>query len=82
MECAAARHARNARRQFRRGLLGARGCVTAKDAANRIYTVTVAWQGLKATTAPADTCARNLYGDEALRRVVSADVQVASLTAP
>ena len=63
------------------GMIGARGCVTEDDAANRIYTVSVAWQGLTATKAPDATlnCAKDLYGDEKLRRVVSIPVRIATL---
>ena len=62
-------------------MVGARGCVTEDDAANRIYTVSVAWQGLTATKAPDATlnCAKDLYGDEKLRRVVSIPVRIATL---
>lgn len=62
-------------------MVGARGCVTRDDAANRIYTVSVAWQGLTATKAPDATlnCAKGLYGDEALRRVVSISLRIANL---
>jgi type IV pilus assembly protein PilV len=61
-------------------MTGARGCVRV-DAAGLIYTVTVAWQGEVPTLAPAaaDTCAQNTYGDEALRRLVSATVEFADL---
>ena len=45
-------------------MVGARGCITADDATNRVYTVSVAWQGLTATKAPDSTlpCATGLYG--------------------
>jgi type IV pilus assembly protein PilV len=59
-------------------LTGARGCVTA-DIPNRIYTISVAWQGLVPTAVPADPCGRNEYGAENLRRVVSMVVQIANL---
>ena len=63
-------------------LTGARGCVTVDPANNRRYTVSVAWQGLNETAAPdaALTCGTGLYGDEKLRRVVSAVVQIANLS--
>jgi type IV pilus assembly protein PilV len=62
-------------------MVGARGCVTADDVANRVYTVSVAWQGLTATKAPDSTlnCAKNLYGDEKLRRIVSIPLRIANL---
>ena len=60
-------------------LLGGQGCITA-GAANE-YIVTVAWQGLTPTVAPAATCGQNDYGNELLRRVVSMRVQIATLSA-
>ena len=62
-------------------MVGARGCVTEDSATNRIYTVSVAWQGLTTTKAPDATlnCAKGLYGDEKLRRVVSTQVRIANL---
>jgi type IV pilus assembly protein PilV len=61
-------------------MLGARGCVTAGG--GDVYTVTVAWQGLSPTAAApaALTCGTGLYGsDDALRRVVSTTLRVATL---
>ena len=60
-------------------MIGARGCVTADGA--DVYTVSVAWQGMSSTAAPpaALTCGTGLYGNEALRRVVSTTVRVANL---
>jgi type IV pilus assembly protein PilV len=60
---------------------GARGCVTLDDAATRTYTVSVAWQGKTATKAPDASlnCAKDLYGDEKLRRVVSIPLRLANL---
>ena len=57
----------------------ARGCVVANGAG--VYTVSVAWKGIAPTAAPpaALNCGTGLYGDEALRRVVSATLQVATL---
>jgi type IV pilus assembly protein PilV len=62
-------------------MVGARGCITQDDPTNRIYTVSVAWQGLTTTKAPDATlnCAKNLYGDERLRRVVSITLRIADL---
>jgi type IV pilus assembly protein PilV len=61
-------------------LTGARGCVSA-DLVNRMYTISVAWQGLVPTTAPpaALTCGTGQYGNENLRRVVSLVVRFANL---
>jgi type IV pilus assembly protein PilV len=60
-------------------LLGGQGCITA-GAANE-YFVTVAWQGLMRTVAPGSACGQNDYGNDALRRVVSMRVQIATLSA-
>jgi type IV pilus assembly protein PilV len=58
---------------------GARGCVVSNGA--DVYTVSVAWLGLAPTSAPpaALNCGTGLYGDEALRRVVSTTLRVATL---
>ncbi|MCY0854930.1 type IV pilus modification protein PilV [Cupriavidus sp. D39] len=61
-------------------MIGARGCVSF-DAASGIYLVSVAWQGKGKTAAPTAGlgCGKGLYGDEALRRVVSTTLQIANL---
>jgi type IV pilus assembly protein PilV len=66
------------------GLISARGCITQVQAPNPaigvctpgIYRVTVAWQGLHKTKAPADACGLNLYGSEPERRAISMDVSI------
>ena len=62
-------------------MIGARGCVTVVDAANRIYLVSVAWQGLAATADAPNTnaCGLNQYQDEKLRRLVTATVRIGAL---
>jgi type IV pilus assembly protein PilV len=61
-------------------MIGARGCITA-GAANE-YIVTVVWQGLVPTVAPAGTdCGFDTYGNEALRRAVSMRVVISTLSA-
>jgi type IV pilus assembly protein PilV len=60
-------------------LLGGRGCIT-QGAANE-YIVTVVWQGLMPTVAPASTCGQGNYGNSALRRSVSMRVQISTLAA-
>ncbi|MFC5511974.1 type IV pilus modification protein PilV [Massilia jejuensis] len=63
---------------------GARGCVTQVQVKNEaagvctpaVYLVSVAWQGLHATRAPAQACGKNLYGADTNRRLVSARVAV------
>ncbi len=65
-------------------MLVARGCIArAADTSNR-YTVSVAWQGLVATGAPAAPCGAGdtSYSGEALRRVVSSTVCIARLRDP
>ena len=62
-------------------MIGARGCVT-YDTVAKQYTVTVAWQGLSDTAAPAAglTCGNGLYGTTAKRRVVSSVLSIADLS--
>jgi type IV pilus assembly protein PilV len=61
-------------------MIGARGCVSF-DAASGVYLVSVAWMGSRKTAAPAASlgCGSGLYGDEAQRRVVSINLQIANL---
>ena len=61
-------------------MIGARGCITQVDAANRIYRISVAWQGLVTTAAPVDTCGATAYGsDETRRRVITMTLRIATL---
>ena len=65
-------------------MLGARGCVTQVQARNAtpgacaagIYQLTVAWQGLHATQAPASACGQGEYGDDTMRRAIGLRVAV------
>jgi type IV pilus assembly protein PilV len=60
-------------------MIGARGCIeelqTRDDSAGvcqpGIYRLTVAWQGLHATRAPALACGKDLYGPDTNRRAIS-----------
>jgi type IV pilus assembly protein PilV len=61
-------------------MIGAVGCVTQIDAANQIYQVSVAWQGLMPTAKPTLTCGKTSIGDSTVRRVISVQVQIANLT--
>ncbi len=70
-------------------MLGARGCIEQLQAPSvaagaclpAIYRISVAWQGLNGTVAPAVSCGVNLYGaDDSLRKVVSSRVIVPLLT--
>jgi type IV pilus assembly protein PilV len=62
----------------------ARGCITRIQAPDPtpavctpgVYLVSVAWQGYNKTVAPSATCGTGLYGDDTLRRVISARVVV------
>lgn len=66
-------------------MIDARGCVEQVQAANpatsvcipAIYRVSVAWQGLNATVAPAVACGKDKYGsDDTVRKVISARVVI------
>lgn len=61
-------------------MLGGRGCVSF-DAANGVGMVSVVWQGLGKTVAPVSgaDCAANLYGHEAMRRVVTSPFTIGCL---
>ncbi|HSV54223.1 MAG TPA: type IV pilus modification protein PilV [Burkholderiaceae bacterium] len=59
-------------------VLGARGCIT-NTGANQ-YLISIAWQGLQATGAPANSCGLNAYTQENLRRVVNTVLRMATLT--
>lgn len=68
-------------------MIGARGCVTQVQAENRapgvcrpsVYLVSVSWQGMHPTKAPAQTCGKDATADDTYRRVVSARVSAALL---
>jgi len=66
------------------GMIGARGCIEQVQAPNAnigvctpgIYRVTVAWQGLHRTVAPALECGKDQYGDDTQRRVISTELTI------
>ncbi|NVO04650.1 MAG: type IV pilus modification protein PilV [Rhodoferax sp.] len=64
-------------------MLGARGCISAyadaADPAGSNYLVTVAWQGIQPSGAPASACGVDQYSAENLRRTVNKIVRFASL---
>ncbi|PMY00566.1 type IV pilus modification protein PilV, partial [Pseudomonas sp. GW460-13] len=60
-------------------MIGARGCIETVDAVNNIYRITVAWQGLATTGAPALGCGKDQYGNDAYRRAVSTQIRVGTL---
>lgn len=61
-------------------MIGALGCIEAIDAANQIYRISVAWQGLAQTAAPALPCGQGAFGSDAYRRAISVDVRIGVLS--
>ncbi|OZB60782.1 MAG: type IV pilus modification protein PilV [Lysobacterales bacterium 14-68-21] len=62
-------------------MIGAIGCVDEIDTLHQVFRVSVSWQGLMATAAPALTCGQGNYGnDDRLRRVVSVEVRIGDLS--
>jgi len=59
--------------------LGYRGCIT-RPAVN-VYVITVAWGSFNPGIPPVDGCAANAFGDDSQRRVIRAQVRVATLDA-
>jgi type IV pilus assembly protein PilV len=66
-------------------MTGARGCISQVQAPDEtagvctqgIYQLTIAWQGMHPTLAPAQACGRDQYGaDDKLRRAISVRVAV------
>lgn len=70
-------------------MIGARGCIEDLGTGDQ-YLITVVWQGLTPTTAPASNCGDGLYDDvngsgcvnELCRRTLSTIVRIADLTTP
>jgi type IV pilus assembly protein PilV len=68
------------------GMIGALGCITLDDPANKVYLISVSWQGLAKTAAPtlsdgsAFPCGNGKYGDERLHRVVTTKVRIGALS--
>ncbi|MDK3024014.1 type IV pilus modification protein PilV [Cupriavidus taiwanensis] len=60
-------------------MIGARGCIETVDAINQVYRITVAWQGLATTGAPALACGKDQYGNDAYRRAVSTQIRIGTL---
>jgi type IV pilus assembly protein PilV len=73
-------------------LVGAIGCIYEIDSFNRVYAITIAWQGMRtgpvppagAGVFPPNECGRNRFDDESLgqttRRVITMPVRLAVLT--
>ena len=61
-------------------MIGARGCVDmVKATMPREYRISVVWQGLSLTKEPSTPCGAGQYGDDRMRRAVTATVVVACL---
>lgn len=56
---------------------GARGCISAISATQ--YLVSLVWQGVQASGAPATTCGQGAYASEDTRRAVTTVVNIATL---
>jgi type IV pilus assembly protein PilV len=70
-------------------LVGAIGCVYELDAFNRVYAISVAWQGPSSGAAPSTDpayapagCGRNQYGDESQRRLMTTLLRIGVLNPP
>ncbi len=61
-------------------MIGALGCIENVDAVNQIYRVTIAWQGLAKTGAPALPCGTGSFGNDAYRRAVSVQLRIGTLS--
>ena len=61
-------------------MLNARGCIT-NPAANQ-YLLAVAWQGIQASGTPVNTCGKDAFSSEDMRRVVTVVVQIGNLSPP
>jgi type IV pilus assembly protein PilV len=61
-------------------MLGARGCIEMiEPTMPRKYRISVVWQGLSATKEPSTDCGKGDYGNDKMRRAVTADVVIACL---
>jgi len=62
-------------------MISARGCITRPATSTDRYVVSIAWQGIVATAAPASPCGQGdpAFADEALRRAATSTVCVALL---
>jgi type IV pilus assembly protein PilV len=70
-------------------LPGGIGCIYELDAFNRVYAITVAWQGPSSGAEPIvdnnfapTNCGRDLYGTEAQRRIVTTLLRIGTLNPP
>jgi type IV pilus assembly protein PilV len=65
-------------------MLSARGCITRPATSTDRYVISIAWQGIVSTAAPASPCGSGdaVFPNEALRRTASSTVCVALLRDP
>lgn len=72
-------------------MVGARGCIVQEDPVNRVYRISISWQGRVTTIDPALsdpvlgansvlTCGSGNYGNEKMRRIVSTTVRIGNLS--
>jgi type IV pilus assembly protein PilV len=61
--------------------LSYRGCITQPTPGAPLYVVTVAWGSALPGVPPADLCAKDVFGDDSLRRVIRTQVRVTNLSA-
>ncbi|HYC34855.1 MAG TPA: type IV pilus modification protein PilV [Usitatibacter sp.] len=61
-------------------MIGARGCIeNTVPVMPRQFVISVVWQGVAATKAPATTCGSGLYGDDKTRRALTSTVTIGCL---
>lgn len=64
-------------------ILNAQGCIsqaTYAPTGSIHYVISIAWQGMRASGAPASDCGKNDFSSEDLRRTASVVVQIANLS--
>lgn len=59
-------------------MINGRGCVATTE--TNVYLISVVWQGLNATAAPATACGKDSYDSEATRRAVTMPFRVPTLS--
>lgn len=72
-------------------MIGARGCIVLENATDRVYRISISWQGRVPTIDPTIndpvlgannvlTCGSGNYGDERMRRIVSTTLRIGELS--
>lgn len=59
-------------------ITGARGCITSPSA--NLYIISLAWQGVQATSPSPSLCGQNSYSAENMRRAATTVVRIATLS--